>query len=140
MSKLEKEHDYIQWMFPTAEKSTFNSGAPDFPESVQKMFREDEQIRGNLRKSFEVFMHFLGLELDESGKVLRGKNFESHILAAYRSSQRVMSFLRAVVRHRSATFGSYHIELCHKSRRVFLWASLGATADHPPAACTQAEP
>lgn len=76
MSKLEKEHDYIQWMFPTAEKSTFNSGAPDFPESVQKMFREDEQIRGNLRKSFQVFMHFLGLELDESGKVLRGKNFD----------------------------------------------------------------
>jgi hypothetical protein len=75
-STLESEHDYIQWMFPTVEKSMFNADAPDFPDNVQKTFREDEQIRANLRKSFKVFLAFLGLELANGGGVSRGKDFE----------------------------------------------------------------
>ena len=54
----------------------FNASAPDFPQSVQQTFREDEQIKSNLRKSFKVFLSFLGLELGQSGVVSRADNFE----------------------------------------------------------------
>ena len=37
--KLERTHDYIQWMFPTDQESAFNASAPDFPEALQVSFR-----------------------------------------------------------------------------------------------------
>jgi hypothetical protein len=74
--RLEAEHDYIQWMFPSDEKSIFNPRAPPFPKHVQATFLESPEIRANVRKSFEIYAEFLGF-VTIFGRLQRGPDFPS---------------------------------------------------------------
>jgi len=65
---LEKRHDYIQVLFPTEQRSQFNSWAPDFPPALQEAFRSDSQIMANISKSFDVFLMFLGFRYDTDSR------------------------------------------------------------------------
>ena len=73
--ELEAVHDFIQWLFPLPEPSRFNPDAPLLTETDIAAFRGDEQLRANLRRSFERILTFLGLALSEDGKVVEGPNF-----------------------------------------------------------------
>jgi hypothetical protein len=51
-SQLEAVHDYIQWLFPLPERSGFNVAAPVLnPKSIQE-FRNQPDLKDNLRDSF----------------------------------------------------------------------------------------
>src|SRR6476661_4163152 len=58
--ELEDVHDYIQWLFPLAERSAFNPGAPVLDEATIQRFRTDETLRRNVERSLGVMLDFYG--------------------------------------------------------------------------------
>lgn len=75
--ELELVHDFIQWLFPLSEPSQFNPNAPLLTRNDIAAFRSEDQLRINLRKSFERILTFLGLRQDASGEIIEGENFAS---------------------------------------------------------------
>ena len=60
--KLENIHDYIQWLFPTSQRSVFNVNAPVLTIFDKLEFLNRVVYRKNLNKSLEVMLNFYGLE------------------------------------------------------------------------------
>ena len=73
---LEQVHDFIQWMFPLDEPSAFNPDAPLVTAEDQYAFRNEQPIRSAMHRSLKVFLNFLGLEMDEEGRVVRQAQFD----------------------------------------------------------------
>lgn len=67
--RLERQHNYIQWLFPTDEASKFNAEAPLLTPELCEAARNDEVVVGNVSRSLDVFLCFLGLELLTGPKV-----------------------------------------------------------------------
>lgn len=61
--ELESVHDYIQWLFPLADRSTFNPRAPLLDEETMDRFREDPVLRKNVERSLRVMLDFYGLAI-----------------------------------------------------------------------------
>jgi hypothetical protein len=81
--QLEYVHDYVQWLFPLAEASMFNSSAPILTADDIKQFRGNPELRCNLRKSFQRILSFYGFVLDETGAVAvisPGPEFSQHAM------------------------------------------------------------
>ena len=75
--RLEVTHDYIQWLFPLPEPSSFNLAAPVLNrESIQE-FRTRPDLQDKLRVSFLRMINFYGLEVrsGERTTVNRAQNF-----------------------------------------------------------------
>ena len=68
--ELEAVHDFIQWLFPLAERSGFNPSAPVLDAETIQAFRERPELRANLRVSLERMLRVYGFELIE-GETLR---------------------------------------------------------------------
>eukprot|EP00931_Biecheleriopsis_adriatica_P080320 TRINITY_DN5367_c0_g1_i2.p1 TRINITY_DN5367_c0_g1~~TRINITY_DN5367_c0_g1_i2.p1 ORF type:complete len:223 (-),score=40.46 TRINITY_DN5367_c0_g1_i2:63-701(-) len=62
--RMERVHNYVQWIFPTDEQSMFNGSAPLMTPEVQQICREDAAIRANFDRILERFLAFLGLQLE----------------------------------------------------------------------------
>ena len=75
--QLEVVHDYIQWLFPLAERSGFNVAAPVLNREVIEAFRTRLDLQRNLRASFLRMIGFYGLEVcpAEPITVTRGLSF-----------------------------------------------------------------
>ena len=74
---LEDAHDYIQWMFPTVQKSSFNVYAPELPEDAIYRFRNTRSLRKKLKKSLHRMNDFYGLKVVQQGrseKIVRNKD------------------------------------------------------------------
>ena len=74
--EMEAHHDFIQWMFPLKEPSRFNWNAPVLSDQDIAAFRDDPDLRANLRRSFNRFLAFLGLE-EKDGRIVPGADFEN---------------------------------------------------------------
>ena len=61
--ELEDIHDYIQWLFPLAERSAFNPGAPLLDDATINRFRSDDTLRRNMERSLKLMLAFYGLEI-----------------------------------------------------------------------------
>jgi len=61
--RLERSHDYIQWLFPTDEPSRFNVRAPVLTPDQVLTIRKDPAAVASIRRAFSKFCTFLGLEL-----------------------------------------------------------------------------
>lgn len=59
---LEAVHDYIQWLFPLAERSAFNLNAPLVDQTVIQAFHDQPSLRQNLLRSLDVMLRFYGLQ------------------------------------------------------------------------------
>ncbi|XPS75654.1 hypothetical protein M3J09_007729 [Ascochyta lentis] len=59
-SHLENSHNYIQMLFPLPESSPFNYRAPVIDLETMNAFRANDQLRQQLRKSFERMLTFYG--------------------------------------------------------------------------------
>jgi hypothetical protein len=59
---LESTHDYIQWMFPTRERSAVNPRAPIVRRDTEHAFTEREELRQALSLSLERMLGFYGLK------------------------------------------------------------------------------
>jgi hypothetical protein len=77
-ASLEVVHDFIQWMFPLAERSGFNIHAPVLTQSEINGFRSNPELRQNLKASLVRILGFYGLILSGSHplKVKRALHFE----------------------------------------------------------------
>jgi Opioid growth factor receptor (OGFr) conserved region len=75
---LECVHNYIQWLFPIAEKSAFNLDAPVVDETVIQAFHSDSRLWENLVRSLTTMLHFYGLQRHETpaGKTVVEKSEE----------------------------------------------------------------
>jgi Opioid growth factor receptor (OGFr) conserved region len=63
--RLEAVHDYIQWLFPLQQRSSFNPDAPVLTEETVKAFLDDDTLKRRLKRSFELMLTFYGLALVE---------------------------------------------------------------------------
>ncbi len=72
--ELEGVHDYIQWLFPLAERSAFNPGAPLLDAETIQRFREDDTLRRNVERSLGLMLDFYGLA-SVGNRIVRGKTF-----------------------------------------------------------------
>ena len=81
---LEREHDYIQWLFPMGDKSPYAPEAPIVDTEAIDAFARQSNLRSNQRLAFQRMMQFYGFELDDDvdddGKIIvyvdRSKDFE----------------------------------------------------------------
>ena len=60
--KIEGVHDYIQWLFPLPERSSFNPDAPVVDDEVIQAFHTNTALRQNLLKSLTLMLRFYGLQ------------------------------------------------------------------------------
>jgi hypothetical protein len=65
---LETGHDFIQMLFPLAERSQAIPGAPVIDEAAQAEFRANPVIQANLLRSLERMLDFYGFHLDKKQK------------------------------------------------------------------------
>jgi len=75
---LEEVHDFIQWLFPLPEPSQFNPNAPLLTDEDIAAFKGDPVLHGNLLKSFDRILRFLGFIIKD-GNVIEGDNFSDRI-------------------------------------------------------------
>lgn len=62
MVQMEKDHDFIQWLFPTDEPSQFVE-VPLLTETLQLIARQDKVVVCCMRRSLDIFLAFLGLRM-----------------------------------------------------------------------------
>lgn len=75
---LEYEHDFIQWWFPTKEKSQFQPNVPTLSDADIQQFHQDDVAKGVLLERFLVMLAFYGLRLkktDDTVAVEKADNF-----------------------------------------------------------------
>jgi hypothetical protein len=60
--KSEQTHDYIQWLFPLAERSGFNPEAPILDTKTIREFRLRLELLRNAQTSFRRMLAFYGME------------------------------------------------------------------------------
>ena len=58
---LEKSHDFIQWLFPTTQKSAFNKQTPVINDEVVERFNTDKFLIHNFRRAVQRIRSFLDL-------------------------------------------------------------------------------
>ena len=73
-NELEGVHDYIQWLFPLAERSAFNPAAPLLDAETIERFQEDDALRRNVERSLGLMLDFYGLAL-VGNRIVRAKTF-----------------------------------------------------------------
>lgn len=66
--ELESHHDYIQWVFPTTQPSSFHD-APILTEEEIRIFRDSYRLKINLLIAFEKILYFYEFKL-EDGKII----------------------------------------------------------------------
>lgn len=59
--RLERVHDYIQWVFPTVQPSGVNPDAPRVTGATIRAFAEQPSLRARLGQSLERMLAFYGL-------------------------------------------------------------------------------
>jgi hypothetical protein len=64
-SRLENVHDYIQWLFPTFERSAFQPGVPTLTTDVAAEFSGNEDLKRRLTESFRRMLQFYGYTVDQ---------------------------------------------------------------------------
>ncbi len=58
--ELEINHDYIQWLFPLAQKSQFNPNAPVLSQRDILLFSSDKDLQARVGRSFAMMLSFYG--------------------------------------------------------------------------------
>lgn len=73
-SRLEAQHDFIQWLFPIMTKGV-NPTAPPTNATTIQVFKQDKTLQRKMIKSLEVMLAFYGFTRDKSGAIQIGANF-----------------------------------------------------------------
>lgn len=125
--ELEFHHDYIQWLFPLPEPSGANASAPLLSKEDIASFKSDESLRKALLQSFEMMLHFYGLDLVDGAAnvdVVRDTNVnERSVLWLTRGNH---NFLRISRMLRSLTLLG-----CSRYAAAFLECLEGIYAENP---------
>lgn len=76
LDELEATHDFIQWLFPLAERSGVNPNAPLLDAETIAAFQGDATLRKNLERSLRVMLDFYGLAI-AGNEILRVPTFSA---------------------------------------------------------------
>ena len=81
--EMEKNHEFIQWLFPTNQVSQYNRDAPILQPQIADVLREIPLFRRNFGLAFLRFMRFLNINLDPDSLTFQIENskFFRHITA-----------------------------------------------------------
>lgn len=80
--ELEYNHDYIQWLFPLTEESSFNPDAPIISQEEIYIFTHSKTLQKNVLKSLTKILNFYGFICNnhsDSIKIQRSSNYEECI-------------------------------------------------------------
>lgn len=72
--QLENVHDFIQWLFPTPERSGANPSAPVLDDAAIEAFRTRPELRTALRGSLDRLLAFYGFEW-QGDRIVRSASF-----------------------------------------------------------------
>lgn len=72
---LEATHDFIQWLFPVAERSRVNAAAPLVTGDMVRVFHGDETLRSRLLASYGRMLAFYGLQRSPDGTVQKAASW-----------------------------------------------------------------
>jgi len=73
-AKLEKVHDYIQWIFPLRKPSEHVYDIPVLNPSEIDAFRTDGELRQRVQRSFRMMVEFYGFILQDD-VIVKGERF-----------------------------------------------------------------
>lgn len=59
-SKMECQHNFIQWIFPTKERSQYNSTAPLIIDSFKNEFQDDPLAKRYFCESCQLYLNHIG--------------------------------------------------------------------------------
>ncbi|XP_060559595.1 uncharacterized protein LOC132719761 isoform X2 [Ruditapes philippinarum] len=70
---LERNHRYIQWLFPIPEGNGLNISAQQLYEHEAEAIRDDDKTRNRVLRAFEMMLDFYGMQLvdDVHGRIKR---------------------------------------------------------------------
>ena len=98
--QLESKHKYIQWMFPTDQKSLFNRAAPVLRQPEIILLKNDTIVMKNFRTSLIKIFKFYGLSLLSDDSIiisidfnLKAKNWITPNNHNYKRISRILRFL-----------------------------------------------
>ncbi len=63
--RLEMDHDYVQWMFPSNEPSSLNGESP-----TMTLDQSSPELQGRVKHSFVRFLAFLGFKLSRDDEII----------------------------------------------------------------------
>lgn len=106
--KLEDAHDYIQWLFPSREKSRYNKNAPLLNDHDIDEFKQRPDLKENVRKSVVRMLNFYGWNFASNrldpivgklGSKIAGKPFGLISEHNFLRCTRIMKFLTMIGDH-----------------------------------------
>lgn len=65
---LECVHNYVQWLFPLPERSSFNPDAPVVDDQVTQAFHANPDLQQHLLKSLTIMLKLYGLQGGENNE------------------------------------------------------------------------
>lgn len=77
--RLERNHSYIQWLFPLRELGRNSSAKPLTVEEIQIM-RRDQDVTRRFLAAYRLMLGFYGIRLRETGSVVRAENWKERFL------------------------------------------------------------
>lgn len=97
-NKLESNHNYIQWLFPTPEGSGMNPYAQPLREHEAKAIREDDMASARVLMSYRMMLDFYGMRLVNPivGKVIRSENWQERYKHLNRSTHNYRRITRII--------------------------------------------
>jgi hypothetical protein len=84
--RLERAHNYVQWLFPSPEASMFNYSSQPLTRVEAEVMRRDPSIQRRLKRSVALFLDFLGLQIDfdagpaDPAAIVRGEDAPARLL------------------------------------------------------------
>ncbi len=71
--EIEYKHNFIQWIFPTKEKSAYNQNAPIIDNRFAKRFQDDKLAKCNFCKSCQLYLNYIGYQCTK-GEITRAQS------------------------------------------------------------------
>eukprot|EP01052_Picozoa_sp_SAG31_P003053 SAG31_NODE_113_length_24342_cov_5.194530_15_plen_1060_part_00 len=95
--RLEHAHDYIQWLFPSPENSSYNNASYALTDAEAKVMRQHESVKQRFVTSLEIMLDFFGfaLHMDAAGDAtVTRKDHSSCTDCLHNLSEHPHNFLR----------------------------------------------
>lgn len=113
-TSLEKEHSFIQWLFPLQEPG-MNYNAHELSKNEIQAFLQNKSAKDNLLKSYKLMLNFYGIELknEETGDVTRASNWKERFANLNSHSHNNLRITRILKCLGTLGFRHYQAPLVH---------------------------
>ncbi|XP_052234368.1 opioid growth factor receptor-like protein 1 [Dreissena polymorpha] len=101
-TRLEEEHSYIQWLFPTPQTSGHNFSAQQLYPHEAETIRNDDVMNARVLRAYKMMLDFFGMELvdERSGMIRRcaanWKERYAHLNTSFHNCMRITRILISI--------------------------------------------